>query len=361
VTVDPIEIEKVAEEFNLNNDYTYEKDVKIKGKSGLVHKFDLVVTSKKDDSIKIAVLRGMSDDLADDIMKFNAVATDCGIQLKALVVDKDLGEVETNLAQMYNIITIDKRSQQKSNKPELFGIRQLDDSVATAMKKGNVYMIAGKTGVGKTTTCLHFLVTGARKGEKGAIILTDTRPTEFISNSSSFTFGFDSFYKSKMIEVLELSDQIREMKYEVLSNKKEEKKFITKITTEIRKFVSANNITRLVIDPITPMLIGEDDFINMMMYSLAIPNVYTIITSNVRSSDLSFFGIEENYTSGIIKLEFADQTNGTRTMTVIKMRGGTYHTTPFRYRITSDGVVPAEEVSLPPTGGSLLKPFREAL
>jgi len=359
---DSTEIARVAEEFKLDKEFTWANDIKVTGKSGAVHKFDLVVTSKNDENIKIAVLRGMSNDLVDDIMKFNAVAADCSIQLKALVTDKDLDNTETNLTHMYNIVTITIDKRQKPNlKSEIFGIRQLDDALAGAMKKGNLYMISGKTGVGKTTIGLHFLVNGAKNREKGAIILTDTRPTEFISNSSSFSFGFGSYYKAKMIEVLELSDQIREMKYEILSNRKEEKKFITKITTEIKKFVVGNNISRLVIDPITPALVGEDDFINMMMNALAMPGVITIIMSNVRATDLSFYGIEEYYCSGVIKLEFADPIYGTRTMSTIKMRGGSYDPTPFNYRITNDGIVPAEEilVSPSPAGSSLPRPFRD--
>jgi len=243
----------------------------------------------------------------------------------------------------------------------IFGVEGIDNRIRNSIKKGNLYMIGGKTGVGKTTTSLHFLVNGAKKGEKGAIILTDTRPTEFISNSSSFSFGFETYYKGRMIEILELSEQIMEMKYEILSNRKEENKFIAEITTEIREFVKANNVSRFVIDPVTPMLIGEDDFINAMMNAFAIPGVITLVTSNVRASDVSFFGIEEYYSSGIIKLEFADATYGTRTMSIIKMRGGSYDPAPFSYRITNDGIVPAEEAPLSPSfiGSSILRPIRD--
>jgi circadian clock protein KaiC len=163
-----------------------------------------------------------------------------------------------------------------------------------------------------------------------------------------------------MIEVLELSDQIREMKYEILTNRKEERKFITKITTEIRKFVVANSITRLVIDPITPALVGEDDFINVLLNGLAIPNVITIITSNVKATDVSFFGIEEYYVSGILKLEFADASYATRRMSIVKMRGGSYDFSPFNYRVTSEGIVRAEEIVVNDSGGGpALKSFRD--
>lgn len=486
MTVDSPDVSKVAEEFGLGNEFTWINEPTITGKSGAVHKFDLVVTSKNDKNVRIAVLKGISDVLVNDIMKFNEAVSDCGIQLKALVVDKDLDDTESTLARKYNIVTVGKRRKNgqrpdvpdlretsyiqkvasafqvnpdayeikrdaeeegisgtkhkidvllmpkqkgseialvrlgekdfssevmvfnsktedlnipfkgalvsrdlsekekkfleiynikpidireqiryspngSTNKSLVFGIEEIDKRIGNAVRKGNVYMISGKTGVGKTTTSIHFLVNGAKRGEKGAMILTDTRPTEFITNASSFSLGFESYYKSGMIEVMEFSDQIREMKYEILSNRKEERKFITKITTEIRKFVVANNISRLVIDPITPTLVGEDDFINIMLSGLSMPNITTIITSNVRATDASFFGIEENYCSGVIKLEYTDANHGIRRMSVLKMRGASYDWSPFTFKITNDGIVAVTESFVPASNdsGSLLRPYRD--
>jgi circadian clock protein KaiC len=364
-------IQKVAIAFQVNPDlYEIKEGVEEEGISGNRHKIDFLMIPKEKGS-KIALMRLGDRDFSSEVMVFNSKTEDLNIPFKGILVERDLDERERKLLEIYNIKAVDIRKQASYSTDgsgslqgnPIFGVEAIDNRIGNSIKKGNLYMVAGKTGVGKTTTCLHFLVNGAKKGEKGAIILTDTRPTEFISNSSSFSFGFEAYYKARMIEILEFSDQIREMKYEILSNRKEEKKFITKITTEIRKFVVGNNISRLVIDPITPALVGEDDFINIMMNALAIPGVITLVTSNVRATDVSFFGIEEYYCSGVIKLEFADATYGTRTMSTIKMRGGSYDPTPFNYRITNDGIVPAEEipVSPSPTGSPILKPFRDVM
>jgi len=74
MTGDSVDIARIAEEFELDNEFTWGSNVKLTGKSGAVHKFDLVVTSKKDENVKVAVLHGISDDLVSDIMKFNAIA-----------------------------------------------------------------------------------------------------------------------------------------------------------------------------------------------------------------------------------------------------------------------------------------------
>ncbi len=352
--VESINVQRVAEEFELDNEFTWAANAKLTGKSGAIHKFDLVVTSKKDENKKVAVLNGISDDLVSDIMKFNAIASDCGISLKALVVNKDLDQTETNLVHMYNIVTIDQRTESRP-KSDVFGVKELDESLGGAMRRGNVYMISGKTGVGKTTTCTQFLVQGARGGERGAIILTDTRGSEYIANAKTFTFGFEEYYKEGSIEVIELSDRIRELKEGVLESLKSRERYINKLTGEIKRIVVESKISRLAIDPITPMIVENDDFVNQFIMSLAIPDTYLLVTSPVMKSDLSMYGIEEYFVSGVIKLEVEDPTTGTRKATIVKMRGGSYNPYPFYFKITSKGIVSSQAAEKDTRSSSFFK------
>jgi len=460
----PSEISLISKEFNLSGELSWDKNVKIEGRSGVTYTIDLVVMSKSDEKRRVAVIRSSSSDLVDDIMRFNAIAEDCGINLKAIIVNKELDKTEYNLAKMFNIVTIDdkktrsveKNSQKinvedysdainelfgidledyvaeynleevgasgakhtldivlvpkgsgrkvaflvpgnreivdevmlfnsktedlnislkgafidrdidekerrlleifniriidirkRRNLPKTvigstFGVEDIDKKIKGSLRKGSVYMISGKTGVGKTTMSLHFLTTGAKRGEKGAIVLTDTRPVEFVSNSSSFSLGFKEYYKAGMIEVFELSDEIKDMKQNVASNPNERKRLINKFVTEIRALVLNDKISRLVIDPITPALIEDDDFINTVINGLAIPDIITIVTSNVRANEFSFFGIEEYYCSGVIKLEFADANFDVRSLTILKLRGTSYDPSPLYYRITGDGIIPIQ-------------------
>lgn len=335
-----IDVSSIISTFSLNDKYVLENDVVITGKSGAKHRFDLIVRSKDMEDVKIAVLNDISDDLVNDIMKFNAMASDVGIQLKVLAYNRDLDDTELNLTKMYNIVAIDQRKGAKQI-PRVFGIKKLDNALNGLMRKGYVYMISGKTGVGKTTSCTQFLVEGARQGEKGAIILTDTRGSEYIANAKTFSFGFESYYKQGLIEVIELSDRIREIKPELPDEFTNSRRYISKLMSEIKKLVANSNIKRIAIDPITPMIVENNDFINQFFISLPIPQTYMIVTSGVRKSDISVYGIEEYYVSGLIKLEMEDSDSNLRKATLIKVRGGTYDTTPFRFEINSDGIVPA--------------------
>lgn len=337
-------------------DYEVQTNATYEGQSGIRHQFQMVIISKKNQNMRIAVLFVTSDNMTNDIMLFNSKTSDCGISLKAIVTNRDLNKIEENLVSMYKIRVLDTRRKEEPPPSGIFGIDSVDRRVGGSMKRGNVYMISGKAGVGKTTSSTHFLVQGARMGEKGAIILTDMRPAEYISNAKSFSFHFGDYYDKGLIDVMELSDQIREMKYDILEDAKDQRKFITKMATEIRKAVVSSKISRLVIDPITPMLIENEDFINTLLNSLAIPDTFVIVTSGVRHTDLSVYGIEEYYVSGIIKIEYADENNYLRKLSIAKMRGGPYDPSPFYFKITGDGIVPANSDE---TGSySVIKRFR---
>ncbi len=337
------DVKRVAEASGLVAGFGWSTNVKMTGKSGAEHVFDLVLWPDGDESAKVAVLRGVSDDLVGDIMLFNARAADCGIKRKALSVERGLEATETNMARAYGIAVVDQR-QPFRRESDIFGVKELDESLRGAMKKGNVYMVSGKTGTGKTTLATQFLVDGAGKGEKGAIILTDTKGAEFISNAKTFSFGFEKYRKEGTIEVIELTEKLKELKEDMLRSTKNGTDYINRLSSEMLQLVAESNLTRLVIDPITPMLARNDDFINRFFMRLAVPNAYVLVTSPSGQSDLSVYGIEEYLVSGVIKLETEDATTGIGKASIVKMRGSSYDPRPFYFRITHDGVVPSGSV-----------------
>ena len=160
--------------------------------------------------------------------------------------------------------------------------------------------------------------------------------------------GFAEAYKDRKIEVMEISDQIRSMKSDISQGKADSRKFITKLVTELKKIIISKDIKRVVIDPITLLIIPDDDFVNLLLNSMAIKGVTILITSGLRNSNLSIFGIEEYYATGIIKLEYGPQNDmGTRTGSIIKMRGTAFDPRPFDFKITINGVEPLSQFKMP--------------
>ncbi len=335
------DVSKIAQEFSLGDSFSFENDVKITGGSGVKHHFDLVVTSKEDEKVKVACLRGTSHDLIDEIMRFNAMASDCSISLKALLVARNLDEVESNLAQTYNISVLGPGEGIEAE--SLFGIDSLDTPLRGIMRKGNVYMLSGGIGTGKTTLSTQFIVQGAKGGERGAIILTDTRGEEYISCAKSFSFKFGEYYKQGMIEVLDLSKNLLELKDRIKGNLNGARNYVHAVTRQIADIVAEYNIRRLVIDPVTPLIIEDNDFINLFVNSLTMKPTYVLMTSGLMKSDLSVYGLEEYYVSGLIKLEEDAENKDIKKASIVKMRGGTFDPKPYLLRICTDGMVPYRE------------------
>ncbi len=243
--------------------------------------------------------------------------------------------------------TAANNGQNAEKQEQMFGIKELDNAMQGAMRKGNVYMVSGKSGSGKTTLCTHFLAEGVRHGERVAIILTGTRAAEYIANSKTFSFGFEEYYKNGAIEVIELSDAFRSLKAGIGSASYiDTKRYIARLSAQIRETVAASGMRRVAIDPITPMLINNDDFIARFFEAIAIPNVYMLVTSGALASELSIFGYEEYHVAGVIKLENmeAESMEGgdgrAKKATIVKMRGSEYDPKPFIFEINKDGIVP---------------------
>jgi circadian clock protein KaiC len=324
--------------------------IMIQGASGLSYKFDYIIASGKD---TIAVKLANSDITTNDIMIFNSQATDAGITKKILISESELGEYVKKMCNIYSIVVSDPReiTTPDDSTPVYrakFGIPILDSKLSGGLRPGYVYMISGKPGVGKTTLSSIFLSYGASIGEKGLMILTDTFPDQFIDNIHTMNIGFVEAYKDRKIEVMEISDQIRSMKSDISLGKTDSRKFITKLVTELKKIIISNDIKRVVIDPITLLIIPDDDFVNLLLNSMAIKGVTILITSGLRNSNLSIFGIEEYYTTGIIKLEYRSQNDiSTRTGSIIKMRGTPFDPSPFNFKITANGIMPLSKLKMP--------------
>ncbi len=328
-------------------------DKSVQGASGMEYKFDYIISSGND---MVAVKIGNAETSTNEIMLFNSQVMDVGLNKKILITDSELGDYIKKMCNIYGIDIIDSReidTKQIESSRAKFGITMLDAKLSGGLRPGYVYLISGNTGAGKTTLSSIFLSYGSSVGEKGLMILTDTFPDQFLDNIRTMNIGFAEAYSERKIEVMEISDQIRSMKSEISSGKTDFRKFITKVVTELKKIIISKNIKRVVIDPVTLLLIPDDDFVNLFINSLAIKGVTVLVTSGLRNSELSMFGIEEYYTTGIIKLDYNSGDDGmSRIGKVVKMRGTVFDSTPFEFKITANGIEPVKNVKAVPKNQS---------
>ncbi len=335
----------VSHSFSLDiHNMHFYKNYKITGISGNEYNFSDIVTYKEV-LIVIKITKDVSS--INDLIIFNAQCMDSRIDKKILISNRELNDNEVNICNAFQIKIADLKNYENVNTGKgHFGIPEIDSKLSGGLRPGYVYLLSGKTGVGKTTLSSIFLANGAKYNEKGMMILTDTFPDQFLDNIRTMDIGFAEAYENKMIEIMEISDQIRAMKADVSSGKTDFRKFITKVVNELKKIIIQKDIKRVVIDPITLLLIPDDDYINIFLNSLAMKNVITIITSGIRSSDLSIFGIEEYYVTGIIKLDYkrVDQKQ-LRSMEIVKMRGSIFNSAPLNFKITQNGIIIIKDVN----------------
>ena len=79
-------------------------------------------------------------------------------------------------------------------KREGIGIKKIDEMVQGGFPKGSVIGISGPPGVGKSIFALHFILEGARSGQKGVYVCLE-EPRKNVDNTiKGFSFA-DEFYE----------------------------------------------------------------------------------------------------------------------------------------------------------------------
>lgn len=236
------------------------------------------------------------------------------------------------------------------------GIPELDQILRGGIPRGNVVLLAGGSGMGKTTLSMEFLAHGADKGEPG-LFLSVTEPVTVLErNAREYAFIQPRHFADGTIRLLDLRAILRKMGLgaSVDYALPDPEGLVEALEAIVREY----GLKRLIIDSITAICqrLGETgrirDFIFRLGMVLSEAGCTTILTSETPPRELrySMFGVEEFISDGIIFLsEFERQNDLVRTLQVMKMRGTEHSRARFMMDISEFGI------SLAP----LLKKFGE--
>ena len=231
------------------------------------------------------------------------------------------------------------------------GIHGLDELMNGGFPKGNIVLISGTPGTGKTIVCFQFIEAGLKNGETCLYITSDQPVKNLLSEANQLQFHFQpEVDKGKLnIVYLDLDKQ--------------------NLHKDIEEIVKSGNYDRIVMDSLSPvtelpmwMVNNGKEVIpsSNSMTTTTIPldsiqatrlhlrhlmkiikeeNSTTMVTTEIPegSRDLSRDSISEFLVDGILVLGL-DTTMGRRKLTIRKMRGTKHSLKPMDVEITEHGI-----------------------
>jgi circadian clock protein KaiC len=214
------------------------------------------------------------------------------------------------------------------------GIAALDTMLADGYWPGAATMVAGPSGSGKTLVGLHFIISGARRGEPGIIATLQENPSQL----QRIAQGFGWSLAEERVELLYRSPVdllVDQWVYELLAA------------------IERTGARRVVIDSIGDLAFAAGDEVRSReyLYSLAqrcsrqgvsllmtleLPDLFHV----TRLSELGVSHVSDN----VLLLQYApQQTSVRRTLTVLKTRASLHEPQIREFTITSEGITLKDE------------------
>ncbi|MDP8012713.1 MAG: gas vesicle protein GvpD [Nanoarchaeota archaeon] len=211
------------------------------------------------------------------------------------------------------------------------GIEGFDDIVKGGIPAGDVVLLTGTPGSGKTTFSMQFLAYGARNGEKGVYFTLEESANSIIKQFSVFDPGIVDLIKNGSLKIVEVPlvdfDTFKET-----------------LTSEIE----GAQAKRVIIDSITYFQMFFPDVISIRKGIIEVAtilrthNTAGILVGEIPYGEekLSSFGVEEFAADAVVALYLIEkESTFLRAIRVVKMRG-TDHLTKFcPMEITDKGIV----------------------
>ena len=205
------------------------------------------------------------------------------------------------------------------------GISGLDPLVGGGFLTGKVYLVSGEAGTGKTIFGMQFLYQGLILGENGIYVSTNNKPSQIIVDAESLGWDFRKYARERKLGLLDIAPYFAE----ILSGKTTTVD-IDAVVSDLTQNIKGLGAKRIVIDPIAPLVLGQEYVSSMQEYIhhlvAALENntgCTAVVTSGIPSgfAALSHYGVEEFVADGVIVLGVANF-NGyhVRTLTIKKMR-----------------------------------------
>lgn len=217
------------------------------------------------------------------------------------------------------------------------GIEDLDKILDGGIPIGNMVLVEGSCGTGKTTLAFEFLVRGALIGEKGLLVLTAEPPEKMLSNVPRFVFFDEKMIADGRIQIVQL-EELEKIAGGALEIDAREKglRFIQAIGEIIEK----NDIKRMVIDSFSSFC---NDDKNSIAKRHVLRKLGSLLYEKRCTAMVVSDGVDESeeiIADGVILLSNLERRGDLlRIMQVIKMKGADHSRSKYVVDLTTCGML----------------------
>ncbi len=212
------------------------------------------------------------------------------------------------------------------------GIPGLDQLLSGGLIHGTTTLLTGPSGTGKTTTGMHFILEGTRKGEPGLIVTFEENAAQLRRNAASFGWDLKSLEEEDMLHI----------QYPA-----HEHVYAGESLLQIHDCIAEFGVERVLIDSIN----GFDDFSpdgdgveyiqksSRYLKSRNITTVFTNETKNLLGSTKITEGGVSHVADTVITLRYVEIVSELlRAISVLKMRGSAHDAGIHETEITEHGM-----------------------
>jgi len=231
------------------------------------------------------------------------------------------------------------------------GIQGLDELMNGGFPKGNIVLISGTPGTGKTIICFQFIEAGLKNGENCLYLTSDQPAKNLLNEANQLQFDFQAEIDNGKLNVVfldldkqnlhkEIEEIIKSGKYDrivmdSLSPVTEMPMWMVSNGKEVIPSSNSMTTTTIPLDSIQATRLH----LRHLMKIIKEENSTTMVTTEIPegSRDLSRDSVSEFLVDGILVLGL-DTTMGRRKLTIRKMRGTKHALKPMDVEITEQGI-----------------------